>query len=370
MWTPFGQQCALFMARVPRVHATHYCSAGAETAAPCHFTPCFTHVFRAKKRKINRERSVQDFQSDVDSMILKKAGCRYCCKRLCLRKASESDPQFTAQAAAWRAAWQFAPRVERQTALLLHLQNCKPGQVSEVSEVGRAHTQDGLTDAKVTNLVLTNQGGIVTHSLLFLGYRFCHLCFRRVTGVQTSRAAKACTLGLRSAWSGKRRRAQHTMDQMRGGLWVLIRQLHSQSPFAGDDNEKKWNMPFHRKVCLWRLVLQLHKDQGARGIFARLPMYSTFRRVLREREFKDVTFHRVVKIGRCPTCTYMDWKCRSVPPGLRAVWQNAMAKHQLMTLTQKRAYAADRAVAASDFPATELYLAHCFAVSVLPEPFN
>ena len=47
----------------------------------------------------------------------------------------------------------------------------------------------------------------------------------------------------------------------------------------------------------------------------------------------------------------------SVPPEQRSYWQRLAAAHQCLQLAQKRVYAADRAVAASDFPASEVYMA-------------
>ena len=47
----------------------------------------------------------------------------------------------------------------------------------------------------------------------------------------------------------------------------------------------------------------------------------------------------------------------SVPLEERARWQQLAAAHQCLQLAQKRTYAADRAVAASDFPQSEVYMA-------------
>ena len=83
-----------------------------------------------------------------------------------------------------------------------------------------------------------------------------------------------------------------------------------------------------------------------------------FRKIMVSDEVRrNVVFHRMVDIGRCSKCAYMTWKCQSVPPYLRHIWQNAFAKHHMLQIQQKKEYAKDRALAARDFPATELYIA-------------
>ena len=109
------------------------------------------------------------------------------------------------------------------------------------------------------------------------------------------------------------------------------------------------------------LVQQMQSKARAEGRplpFSKPPHVSTWKKVMREKEMTErVVFHRMVDIGRCSLCTYIQWKCSTVPPCLRPVWQNAMAKHQWIQMSQKRCYAKDRAVAATDYPLTEIYLA-------------
>ena len=92
----------------------------------------------------------------------------------------------------------------------------------------------------------------------------------------------------------------------------------------------------------------------------------TFRCVILFPAFKkNVVFHRVVDIGRCPKCQYFEWKCSSVPLELRGPWQEALARHHVIQIEQKRRYAADRARAASQYPAIELYMAITCSVIAL-----
>lgn len=147
---------------------------------------------------------------------------------------------------------------------------------------------------------------------------------------------------------------------MVAALWMVINDLHRQSPFAKDidSNENEFHMPFHHKVCLWRLVLKLwiERKPDEYTPFTVAPTSASFWKGVALPEFKCVVFHRVVDIGRCAKCEYFKWKMSSVPVSLRSMWQDAFAKHHLLQIQQKRCYAADRARAAQDFPCTELYL--------------
>ena len=85
------------------------------------------------------------------------------------------------------------------------------------------------------------------------------------------------------------------------------------------------------------------------------PNYRNFLHVLSE--FDKLRFHRVVRIGRCPKCCLLRWRCQSaVSPAQREAWQRVASAHQTLQLEQKKVYAVDRAKAAQDFPHTELYM--------------
>jgi hypothetical protein len=49
-------------------------------------------------------------------------------------------------------------------------------------------------------------------------------------------------------------------------------------------------------------------------------------------------------------------KMASVPRELKHVWQKAFSMHHLLTIQQKRCYQKDRAIAAANYPLTELYI--------------
>ena len=74
---------------------------------------------------------------------------------------------------------------------------------------------------------------------------------------------------------------------MNAAIWTIVSDLHESSPFAKVAEQavksmqseqshqlvttggRKWNIPFHQKVCLWRLVIGLYaKGQVGVGIGA------------------------------------------------------------------------------------------------------
>ena len=72
-------------------------------------------------------------------------------------------------------------------------------------------------------------------------------------------------------------------NEMEIGIWTIVEALHEANPFAKCQSQglqslkslesnyeyysaqKKWNVPFHQKICLWRLVEKLH-GQGQVGV--------------------------------------------------------------------------------------------------------
>ena len=70
-------------------------------------------------------------------------------------------------------------------------------------------------------------------------------------------------------------------NEMEIGIWTIVEALHEHNPLAKCQSHglqalqslqsmthpllQKWNMPFHKKICLWRLVEKLH-GQGQVGV--------------------------------------------------------------------------------------------------------
>ena len=272
----------------------------------------------------------------------------------------------------------MTPRFMRRSALLQHLQRMRTVARSMRSQQSMQSLPPLLDDAPEESrvcvlqgrdtLVLPHDRQRLVHS--FLGQNFCQRAFAALTGVNPDRTAKIMKEGKVEVPKDTRpTRRSPRRQQIVDMIWVAASDLHSQSPFAKDTRascQREFHMPFHHKICLWRLALQLWKYRQDGGSTPSMqsqpsmqspPKYSLFRKVIVSPEFKCIVFHRVVDIGRCPKCEYFKWKMASVAVSLRGVWQDAFAKHHLLQIQQKRCYVADLARAAQDFPRTELYLA-------------
>lgn len=265
--------------------------------------------------------------------------------------------RFIAQAAKWRVNWRLTPRHAKHDALLhhLHLLKSKP-QRSQQSQSSNVGAGDVARWAGHEVISLPKQHKYIRYE--FLGRSLCKRAFETVAGVNVSRGRKLLGKGVQT-WERQTRAGKAVrMEQMTAAIWMVVQQLHHQSPYAKDAVEGVWHIPFHQKVCLWRLIKKVHdtRPQDAAPLFTSAPKYYEFRRALRRPEFNKVMFHRIVDIGRCSKCEFFKWKCASVPLWARHIWQDALAKHHLLQIQQKQCYAADRARAAADYPMTELYL--------------
>ena len=341
--------------------------------------PTFDRLFRAQvKRRIfcatkKRAAAAKPTPADILQKLQARLGkVKKCCNRkICRLSHLRGDQEFLQNVADWRLNWHLTPRHMRREALLHHLQKMqtvakqtksKPMQSkqSELSELAASGDCHVCTLGDRPSLVLPSSSTNLEYA--FLGLPFCQRAFAALTGVNAFRTGKAMKEGMLTIPKEERCIKAPRRDEMVGAIWSVVKDLHDQSPFAkhaARSSDSEWHMPFHHKVCLWRLILRAHegsKDGDCRW-FTEEPAYPYFRKCILLADFKTVIFHRVVDIGRCAKCEYFKWKLRSCPPLLRPVWQDAFAKHHLLQIQQKRCYMADRARAAQDFPRSELYLA-------------
>jgi hypothetical protein len=173
------------------------------------------------------------------------------------------------------------------------------------------------------------------------------------------------------------------MDEIHGALMIIVRHFEKSNPYSHSHgkelHEKDVLLPFTDKITLFRMLqryVDLRADpsdaspglvDGALGAvgalmdlslpLSRRPGYSSFRAVLRRPEFKHIKFHRYVNMERCPKCCLYRYKLLSCRQEERAHWERLSSDHHFLEVAQKRRYAVDRAVAASDFPRSELYMA-------------
>ena len=353
----------------------------------CH--PTLSDVFTpAKRRKVFKKRpdpNIHVIRYSLLSRLNKMLKVRKnCCNKECTLKAKGD---FLDKIVRWRKAWSLTPAKLKRNALYGHLVTSKS---ATSKSTGSAASAESATEAGFAEkdgrkqLVLTATSPHIHYS--FLGEDVCMRSFRIFTGIGgLHRHTKRIRQGLETYDIGSSRRAAPIQDQMRHAIWYVVQALHHQSPYAKRaDVAKTWYVPFHQKVCLWRLVLALHTTRSQaelrespesaesaespespvsplspqpRAFFTQKPVYSAFRALINSDEFSAVKFHRLVDIGRCPKCEYFQYKCASVPLALRSVWQDALSKHHLLQIKQKQIYAADRAKATAEFPNVELYLA-------------
>ena len=116
------------------------------------------------------------------------------------------------------------------------------------------------------------------------------LLFEAVAGLNVSRAQKLAAKGIQTCEPQSRRSKAVRRDQMIAAIWMVVQQLHHQSPYAKDAVEGVWHIPFHQKVCLWRLIQKVHeaRPQDSAPIFTAKPTYLEFRGAIRRPEFNKV----------------------------------------------------------------------------------
>jgi hypothetical protein len=336
-----------------------------------HVTPTFACVFKPvkvrlcfTKRKNGASRKFGKVVSPPRIFLEKVKAKLRLLKRCCRSRCSDVSDDYLQQVARWRQAWHLTPRRQKQAALMafaaaLQQKSMMPGEGHDVHDLGTCQVEGRPK-------LLLQLSTVKRHDAPypFLGKNLCSRSFMCCTGLNNKtlmKAAESTKQGLTTYRKSQRRRHATVQDEMRQAIWMVIQDLHHQSPFAKKDVEPdEWCIPFHHKVCLWRLVLELHADRAANPskpcLFSKSPRYQEFRRCILLPDFKKVVFHRMVDIGRCPRCEYMEWKCASVPIELRPVWQDALANHHKLGIAQKRCYAADRAKAATQFPDVQLYM--------------
>jgi hypothetical protein len=293
------------------------------------------------------------------------------------------DSSFIQEAAKWRCNWIMTPRRQKQDAILLLLKGRKPAnsfqEIGTCLKDGRRHLdlqqqpraeaeeqQPRVeAEAELSAQPKQSQKSQKSQQYSFLGRnKLCSRAWRHYTGVSAGAlhwAADTVQRGVQNFARKAPTRLARRRDEMVHAVWVVGQDLHHQSPYTNRSQPDSWHITFHHKICLWRLVKKMHesrKDDPAKPrLFQQEPTLSMFKRVIVLPEFKKLVFHRIVDIGRCPKCQYFEWKCASMPLELRGVWQDALAQHHAIQIEQKRCYAADRARAASLYPAIELYMA-------------
>ena len=127
-------------------------------------------------------------------------------------------------------------------------------------------------------LTETYRRATCSHTLL--GKTMCSVAFRALTRISTKLYSTASRQARqdRAVWLEQPRKKMKPTKhaEMIAGIWTVVAELHEQNPFAkceshglqslqslqsgshSSHHQQKWNLPFHQKVCLWRLVEKLH----------------------------------------------------------------------------------------------------------------
>jgi hypothetical protein len=227
-----------------------------------------------------------------------------------------------------------------------------------------------------------HHGDVQSRRYSFLGYTMCARSWRRILGVNPTLALKQWRLGHRTYHSERIERTSEVSDAIHGSLLVIIKHFEQSNPYSHFHGKDLHSMdvllPFTSKKTLFLLLKRWWEMRhagralgevaiGAPGALGAIrnfdfpltvaPKYTTFLNVLRRPEFAHVKFHRFVNMERCPKCCLYRYKLLTCRPDERAMWERLASDHQFLQIAQKRRYSEDRALAASDFPRTELYLA-------------
>ena len=290
-----------------------------------------------------------------------RKGKRDCCQHHCLKKF---QPVYArSRVLQWRKQWHLLSQHQQNQLILDQVHS----QLREVQGYAPGIQGDGQ---QVATRILPRSR---KSTCKFLGHSVCTRAWVVLVGCSPKRivaARRACAAGHIVAKKREvSKRKRHLLDAMHGAVMVLCKHLHERMPFK-NHNPKNIDLPLARKRQLFMMLKSWYSksveslgpdksiSSGRQPLLPKKPKYRTFLDVLRQPEFENVRFHRVVNIGRCAKCAFYNWKLLVVGAENREIWERLAAKHQWLQLAQKKAYAVDRAQAANTFPSRdgELYI--------------
>ena len=276
------------------------------TAQASSQTPCFDKQFnpatlrREYKPGGKRARRIQRLPPNLTVLKKKILSKRFrrCCSHKCTRKVC--TPDFAQAAAQWRKSWIMTPRKMKQNAFLIFMRQANP--VKQFNEIGTC-LKDGRrslvlksvqsmksmkSEESAEKSMQSQQSEKSEPRYSFLSQPVCSRAWRFFTGIGKwtwSRVADMVKRGVQSYECKSSQRSAPRRKEMEHALWMVIQDLHHQSPYAKKNEPDKWQIPFHHKVCLWRLVEKLHAsrqdDPSKPAVFTQgNPTFVTFRRVI------------------------------------------------------------------------------------------
>jgi hypothetical protein len=205
---------------------------------------------------------------------------RPCCKKNCTHWFD--NPVALEALLKWRSAWCQLGQARRRCAVL---------------ELIRNQTSNGS----------------VGQGMAFLGRVLCSRAFRRLTGVSANLLSAACRWARIGALRPPEHKRLHTkqivMDAMHGATVEIMNHMRNRMPLKSQDPDATC-MPFSHPIQLYRMLIDWceHSLRKGQPLLQRPPRYSTFKQVMRRAEFKQVRWHRIVDLGRCPKCLLYVYK--------------------------------------------------------------
>ena len=245
-------------------------------------TPTFDVVFKPVKLRLKyteagkRSRRLQHLPPNAITIIrklLRRRG-RQCCSNKCMKLLD--DYSFIQEAAKWRCSWIMTPRRQKQDAILLFLKGRKPAnsfqEIGTCLKDGRRHLdlqqqpraeaeeqQPRVeAEAELSAQPKQSQKSQKSQQYSFLGRnKLCSRAWRHYTGVSAGSLHRAVDMVQRGVQNFARKapaRLARRRDEMVHAVWMVVQDLHHQSPYTNRSQPNSWHIPFHHKICLWRLV--------------------------------------------------------------------------------------------------------------------
>ena len=234
-----------------------------------HANPTFDRVFRAQKwRKpflATKKRAAKAHPTLDDMLMMLKKRLRKlnrCClnrrgSTQCVFQSLRGDEDFLKTVSEWRKNWKLTPAAMKRAALLQHVQQMQvvsrhntakpmPSMPSLLSDISQRGEGEVCSLEGRPSLVLPHESTKLTYS--FLGKRFCRKSFAALTGVNPFRMTKRMKDGELTAPQHQRLRSQaRCRVEMIKGIWMVVSDLHRQSPFAKHAQQPSvWHIPFHQ----------------------------------------------------------------------------------------------------------------------------
>ena len=198
---------------------------------PTKLRTCFTKRKNGVIRKFSKD--APPTSSFLQRVKKKLRSAKHCCKHRCIDACASDD--YMQQVAQWRRAWCMTPRCQKQAALMALVaarreKSMTAGESHDVHDVGTSHVDGG--PQLLLRLSTAKRHDAPYH---FLGKDLCSRSFLCCTGLSNNTlnsAVRFLKQGLTKYRQRQRNRHAVTQREMCQAIWMVIQDLHHQSPFA------------------------------------------------------------------------------------------------------------------------------------------